>query len=52
MSYENLPPLGSELTVRSIILTILIGFLNLGRVTSIAVFVYALCANGFFLVSP
>ena len=36
----------------SIIVTVLLGFLRVGRLTSILVFVYVFAANFFFLVSP
>ena len=39
-----------QLTCR-IIVTILVGFLKLGTLTSGAVFIYTFCANAFFLVS-
>jgi len=35
-----------------IIVTVLLGFLNVGRLTSTLVFIYVFCANAFFLVSP
>jgi hypothetical protein len=41
---------GTRLTYR-IIFTVLTGFLNVGRLTSITVFIYVLLANAFFLVS-
>jgi hypothetical protein len=41
---------GIRLTYR-IIVTVLTGFLNVGRLTSITVFIYVLLANAFFLVS-
>jgi hypothetical protein len=34
-----------------IIVTVLLGFLNVGRLTSTLVFIYVFCANAFFLVS-
>lgn len=39
-----------SLTGGSIIATILVGLLNLGRMTTGAVFLYTLFANAFFLV--
>jgi len=37
--------------IGSIIVTVLLGFLRVGRLTSILVFIYVFSANFFFLVS-